>query len=517
MAYVKGHGLRGNVQRAIDYIVNEAKTRNGSLVSWSSMSGSTPSTMGIQWDIRKAIVEQKDYRKKSDIVGYHFEQSFAPGEIDEISAHRIGQEFAERLTCGEFDYVIATHIDRGHIHNHIIVNPINNINDRLWNIYWKKDLKKFREISDTLCRENGLSVIENPSLQDKTYYEWMISQKGHTEKEIVMKTIDELVEKVLDYSQFKTCLQNLGYSVEDDLTEMQVDKFQFTANKKLFQKETDEFFFFRIPYKKGMMQIPKSQVEWLDGNKTAKVSLNDSTYALYDKEGLYLKEVEIHEIKQDWEDKGKKQRKGLRIKPPGYDKFVRCERLHVQGKGYSLDDVINRISLNDIIVVDDEILEILSGNDPNAKDKFYDRINIKERWKESGIYKSARQERYYQWKTKTVMTRYNAIAYQRYIEEEKLNLEDYRKDRKELINELNDCSTDLKKAENTYRMIQEKSLLGQLEITDEELEKFVQDTIAPLQKVRLNLKSEIHSIDKRIKDIEDREKRKNITSTKEAL
>lgn len=64
MAYVKGHGLRGNVQRAIDYIVNEAKTRNGSLVSWSSMSGASPSTMGIQWDIRKAIVEQKDYRKK---------------------------------------------------------------------------------------------------------------------------------------------------------------------------------------------------------------------------------------------------------------------------------------------------------------------------------------------------------------------------------------------------------------------------------------------------------------------
>lgn len=115
------------------------------------------------------------------------------------------------------------------------------------------------------------------------------------------------------------------------------------------------------------------------------------------------------------------------------------------------------------------------------------------------------------------MTRYNAIAYQRYIEEEKLNIEEYRKDKKELIHELNECSTDLKKAENTYRMIQEKSLLGQLEITDEELEKFVQDTIAPLQKVRLNLKSEIHSLDKRIKDIEEREKRKNITPTKDAL
>ena len=88
-------------------------------------------------------------------------------------------------------------------------------------------------------------MIENPSLQDKTYYEWMISQRGHTEKDIVMKTIDDLVEKVLDYSQFKTCLQNLGYSVEDDLTEERPEKFQFTANRKLVQKETEEFFFFQ--------------------------------------------------------------------------------------------------------------------------------------------------------------------------------------------------------------------------------------------------------------------------------
>lgn len=512
MAYVKGHGLRGNVQRAIDYIVNEAKTRNGSLVSWNSSSGASPSTMGIQWDIRKSIVEQKDFRKKSDIVGYHFEQSFAPGEVDETTAHQIGNEYAERLTNGEYDYVIATHIDRGHIHNHIIINPINNTNDKFWNIYWKKELKRFREISDELCSENGLSVIINPSMQDKSYYEWMISQRGHTEKEIIMKTIDDLVKKVLDYSQFKTCLQNLGFSVEDGITEKQQEVFQFTANRKLFIKETEEYYFFRIPYKKEIMQIPKYQVEWMNENKTAKLTLSDIGYPLYDREGLYIGEMEISEIKKNWEEKGKKQREGLRIKPPGYDKLVRCDRL-----GYSLNEVINRINSNDVIVIDTEISNILNGNDPNAKDKFYDRLNIKEKWKESGIYKSAKQERYYQWKTKTVMTRYNSIAYRKYMEEEKLKLGDYRKDRKELVEEMHKCSTDLKKAENTYRMIQEKSLLGQLEITDEELKKFVQDTITPLQKVRLSLKSEIHSLDKRIKDIEKREQKKIVAPMSNSL
>ena len=106
--------------------------------------------------------------------------------------------------------------------------------------------KGFKEIQRNIwysLQRKRFIVIENPSLQDKTYYEWMISQRGHTEKEIVMKTIDDLVEKVLDYSQFKTCLQNLGYSVEDDLTEERPEKFQFTANRSYFRKRQRNSFF----------------------------------------------------------------------------------------------------------------------------------------------------------------------------------------------------------------------------------------------------------------------------------
>ncbi len=515
MAYVKGHGLRGNVQRAIDYIVNEAKTRGGNLVSWNSISGTTPSTMGLNWDIRKLEIEKRDHRKKSDLVGYHIEQSFASGEIDGNEAHRIGQEFVEQLTQGEYDYVIATHVDQNHIHNHIIINPINNKNDAYWNIYWKKDLKKFRAISDELCIEHGLSIIEHPKQTNRTYYEWMMSRHGDTERDIVRKMLDELVDKVTDYSQLKTCLLHLGFQVEDGL-EDEMNEFSFTANNKLFIKEDEISCYLRIPYKTDIIAVPKNLIEWTEDKKTMKISLNDDHYPVFDKDGTFLKEQDIDAIKADWEDKGKRKRKGLRIKPPGYKSFIRCDKLvdPKNNNGYSLDDIINRIHENDVIVMDDSIRELLIGGNDHIKEKMYSRANIKEKWNESTIYRTARQERYFQWRTKTVMTKYNAIAYEKYMNEQSYHLDEYKEQKKELTHELSQCGSDLRKAENTYRLMQEKSLSGLLEISDDELKKFVEDTIEPMQKIRLNLKAEIAYLNRQIKELENYENKKKDEKSK---
>lgn len=507
MAYVKGHGLRGNIQRAIDYIVNEAKTRGGNLVSWKSISGATPSTMGLNWEIRKYEIEKRDHRKKSNLVGYHIEQSFAPGEIDENEAHRIGQEFVERLTNGNFDYVISTHIDQRHIHNHIIINPISNKDDAYWNIFWKKDLKRFRAISDELCIEHGLSIIEKPKQTDRTYYEWMMSQHGDTERDIVRKMLDELIEKVMDYSQLKICLEHLGFEVEDGMKDENMNEFMFTANKKLFIKEDQDSCYLRIPYKKEIIAFPKEAVEWDEEKNTMSIKLCNDNYPVFDKAGIFIRDQKLNEIKHDWEDKGKQQRKGLRIKPPGGKRFIRCDKLSdsVNDRGYSLDDVIQRINKNDIIVMDEKITELLNGGNEIIRQRFYSQANIKEKWNESSIYRSAKQERYFQWRTKIVMTKYNALAYEKYLNEQSLHLEEYKEQKKELTIELSKCSKDLIKAENTYRLVQEKSIAGLIEITDEELKKFVEDTIEPMQKIRLNLKAEISGLSRQIKEIEDHE------------
>lgn len=506
MAFVKGHALRGNIQRAIDYIVNEAKTKNDTLVSWQSLSGASPSTIGISWSVRKELVEQKDHRKKTDIVGYHFVQSFAPNEVDEDKAHEIGCQFVEELTSGKYDYVIATHIDQGHIHNHIIVNPIHNETEKLWNVFWRRDLKYFREISDKICSEHGLSVIQqNQFSNDKSYYEWMVSQRGDSARDIVRKMLDDLVERVSDYSQLKSCLQKLGFEVEDGMDEGNENKFEFTANKKMLVEEKEDVLYFRIPYKKEILEIPKEQVEMIKED-TAKITLLDQSYSIYDINGIHIRDSELNDIKKDWDDKTKSKRTGLRIKPPGYEKFIRCDRLGSHNHSYSLDGLIERINNNDVVFPDNDIMQLLTDMKVD-RSSFYSKANIKEKWKESTIYKSIQQERYFKWKTQTVMNKYNALAYERYMSEEKDNIELYKQQRKDAVHDLDQCSKDLKKAEEMYKMVEEKSILGFIEITDEELKKLVVDTIEPLQKTRTELKSKILYYDRMIENVEEYDKK----------
>lgn len=205
MAYTKIHPIKSTVEKAIAYITNPEKTDEKILVSSFACSEQT------------AFLEFEKTRNKHHYSGknlaYHCIQSFKPDEVTPEQAHRIGIQTADELLKGKYEYVISTHIDRGHIHNHLIICGVNFENglsfgtehDRKNNPAWKQ----LRKISDDICIENKLSVIEMPEKgYGKCYYEWLQDMKKNSYKSKLKNAIDSCVMNSDSFDDFLNRMQN---------------------------------------------------------------------------------------------------------------------------------------------------------------------------------------------------------------------------------------------------------------------------------------------------------------------
>lgn len=150
MAVTKIHPIKTTLNKAIDYICNPDKTDNQILISSYGCSYQTA-------DIEFGFTLSKA-RDKGDNLGHHLIQSFAPGEVSYEEAHRIGKELADKVLGGKYEYVLTTHIDKGHIHNHIIFCAVDFATHRKY-VSNKKSYYQIRNESDRLCKEHGLSVV----------------------------------------------------------------------------------------------------------------------------------------------------------------------------------------------------------------------------------------------------------------------------------------------------------------------------------------------------------------------
>ena len=159
----KGKTARQCITARLNYIMNPQKTDDGILISTFACS---PETAADEFTLFRQEYQTNTGRvQENEVIAYHVRQSFTPGEITPEEANAIGKKLAEMITGGNHAFVVATHIDKEHIHNHIIfcstdLEGRNKFRDV------KRSAKNLAQISDDLCRENGLSVIENP--QDKT-------------------------------------------------------------------------------------------------------------------------------------------------------------------------------------------------------------------------------------------------------------------------------------------------------------------------------------------------------------
>ncbi|MEA4895656.1 MAG: relaxase/mobilization nuclease domain-containing protein [Oscillospiraceae bacterium] len=155
---------------------------------------------------------------KSRVQGYHIIQSFVPGEVTPEQAHAVGVEFASRLLGSRYEVVIATHLNKAHLHCHIVFNSVSIMDGKMYRNnfrdYFGGDGVGIRGTSDAVCREYDLSVIE-PSGKGKQYSEWQAEKRGKpTVRDLIRRDIDEVLEQSFTYKSFLEGLERLGYSVK---------------------------------------------------------------------------------------------------------------------------------------------------------------------------------------------------------------------------------------------------------------------------------------------------------------
>ncbi len=209
MAITKIHPIRADVQKAVDYICNPDKT-NGEL--FVSSFACSPKMAGVEFDMNLLQGSRKGSNK-----AFHLIQSFAPGEVDAETAHKIGVELADKLLKGNHSYVVTTHVDTTSVHNHILFCSADNFTHKKF-VCNKKTYKHIRTLSDRLCREYGLSVIENPGRNTGLSYEDWIAE-GHDAplREKIRRDIRECIKLAYSYEDFIRLMRERDYEVKGEV------------------------------------------------------------------------------------------------------------------------------------------------------------------------------------------------------------------------------------------------------------------------------------------------------------
>lgn len=209
----KGRTVGTAIEAIIDYVENPEKTDNGNLItSWQC--DSRVADREFLFSKQQYIRNTGRVRGADDVIAYHLRQSFRPGEITPEEANRLGCELAQRFTKGNHAYIVCTHIDKAHIHNHVIWNSTSLDERSKFRNFWGST-KALRRLNDTICIENGYSIVENPKGKSKTYDKWLGDQKKPSHRERICYAIDEaLAQKPQSFEKLLELLQRSGYQVK---------------------------------------------------------------------------------------------------------------------------------------------------------------------------------------------------------------------------------------------------------------------------------------------------------------
>lgn len=210
MAVTKIKPIRGTVNKAIAYIIDPKKTDDELLVSSFGCAASESAAKEFEWTRNLATQQGAQIPK---VIARHLIQSFDVGEVSPEVAHEIGKQFADEWLKGKYEYVIATHIDKGHCHNHIIFNAVNFVDYHSYRSN-KRTYRELRLLSDEICKEHGLSVIPPSQNKGMDYKEYTEAKKGTSWKQKLKQTIDRLVITAKDYDEFLKLMQEAGYEIK---------------------------------------------------------------------------------------------------------------------------------------------------------------------------------------------------------------------------------------------------------------------------------------------------------------
>ena len=290
MAVTKIKAIRGTLSKAIAYILNPEKTDEKLLVS---SYGCASETAAREFEWTRRIAEQKGMNPVR-IIARHVIQSFEIGEVTPELAHEIGKQFADEILGGKYEYVLTTHIDKDHVHNHLIFNAVDFVDYHAYKSY-KRIYYDMREVSDRLCKENGLSVIPPSQNKGMGYKEYTEAKRGTSWKQKLKQTIDRLVITAKDYDDFLRLMQEAGYEIKTGkyISFRAEAQERFTRSKTIGENYTEERIKERIagrtPRRNRRQTVPKGIS--LIGDIQERIRLIDSKGYEYKAKLTILKEA----------------------------------------------------------------------------------------------------------------------------------------------------------------------------------------------------------------------------------
>ncbi len=213
MAVTKILPIKNSLEQAINYICNPHKTDETILIHSENCFYKTAS---VEFDfyLKQSKLNGGRELDENEVIGRHLIQSFAPNETTPEQAHEIGKKFAQEHLKGEYAYVLSTHIDKNHIHNHFVFCAVN-LKTNMKYVSNKKSYKQIQNISDKFCNEYGLSVItEKSGVNGLSYYENVMSQRGKSFKERLKLSIDYAIEISKNEEEFLMHMRNMEYEIK---------------------------------------------------------------------------------------------------------------------------------------------------------------------------------------------------------------------------------------------------------------------------------------------------------------
>ena len=278
------------MSKAIAYILNPEKTDEKLLVS---SYGCASETAAREFEWTRKIAEQNGMNPVR-IIARHVIQSFEIGEVTPELAHEIGKQFADEILGGKYEYVLTTHIDKDHVHNHLIFNAVDFVDYHAYKSY-KRIYYDMREVSDRLCKENGLSVIPPSQNKGMGYKEYTEAKRGTSWKQKLKQTIDRLVITAKDYDDFLRLMQEAGYEIKTGkyISFRAEGQERFTRSKTIGENYTEERIKERIagrtPRRNRRQTVPKGIS--LIGDIQERIRLIDSKGYEYKAKLTILKEA----------------------------------------------------------------------------------------------------------------------------------------------------------------------------------------------------------------------------------
>lgn len=291
MAITKIHPIKSTLKKAIDYIVDPAKTDDKLLVS---SFGCAVETADLEFEKTRLLAMQKGNNLAHQLI-----QAFEPGEVSYAQAHEIGRQLADEVLQGKYPYVITTHIDKGHLHNHIIFCAVDMANQRKY-ISNRQTYAFIRRTSDRLCKEYGLSVVKPGKDKGKTYAEWDAQKKGKSWKAKLKIAIDAAIPQAKDFDSFLRLMEAQGYEVKQGkfisfralADGLRPGQERFTRCKTLGEDYTEE----RITQRIKGIAIDRGPRRRSAGEISLRIALEDSIKA--QQSAGYARWAKLHNLKQ---------------------------------------------------------------------------------------------------------------------------------------------------------------------------------------------------------------------------